>query len=135
MYITNETYIYKVTAWVKGEVIEDGKGTAASISVTCKSRDAISSGERYKYSFAIGTSPTIEKGTLITIKPTKAATWEEKTFYIDFSRIGSRVSSSTTYEDALESDYNGFDLRFYTNNKNYESTIYISDVKIEQYHE
>ena len=135
MYITNETYIYKVTAWVKGEAIEDGKGTAASISVTCKSRDAISSGERYKYSFAIGTSPTIEKGTLITIKPTKAATWEEKTFYIDFSRIGSSVSSSTTYEDALESDYNGFDLRFYTNNKNYESTIYISDVKIEQYHE
>lgn len=134
MYVTNETHIYKVTAWVKGEAIDE-QGTAASIAVTCKSRDYTSSGDRYKYSFAIGDKPTIEKGTLRSIKPTKADTWEETTFYIDFSKIGTGVSSSTTYENALESDYSGFDLRFYTNNSGYKSTIYVSDVKIEQYHQ
>ena len=39
------------------------------------------------------------------------------------------------YASVKSSDYNGFDLRIYTNNKNVKSTIYISDVKIEQYHQ
>lgn len=135
MYVTDDTYIYKVTAKVKADVC-DGGSTVSTLVFTCKAK----SSERYTYSFAASTKPDTFTATTVSKKPAGAGTWEEFTFYINFKLLSSTVGSGIDgtsdtkfFVDATPEDYNGFDLRVYTNNSNQKPVVYISDVKIEQY--
>lgn len=135
MYVTDDTYIYKVTAKVKADVC-DGGSTVSTLVFTCKAK----SSERYTYSFAASTKPDTFTATTVSKKPAGAGTWEEFTFYINFKQLSSTVGSGIDgtddkkfFVDATPEDYSGFDLRVYTNNSNLKPVIYISDVKIEQY--
>ena len=103
---------------------------------TCKAK----SSDKYTWSFAASTDPETFTSTLINKTPAKAGEWEDFSFYINFKLVSSTVGSGIDgkdkyFVDATESDYNGFDLRIYTNNANLKPTIYVSDVKIEQYHQ
>ena len=135
MYVTDDTYIYKITAKVKADVC-DGGSTVSTLAFTCKAK----SSERYTYSFAASTKPDTFTATTVSKKPAGAGTWEEFTFYINFKQLSSTVGSGIDgtsdtkfFVDATPEDYSGFDLRVYTNNANQKPVIYISDVKIEQY--
>lgn len=135
MYVTDDTYIYKVTAKVKADVC-DGGSTVSTLVFTCKAK----SSERYTYSFAASTKPDTFSATTVSKKPAGAGTWEEFTFYINFKQLSSTVGSGIDgtddkkfFVDATPEDYSGFDLRVYTNNSSLQPVIYISDVKIEQY--
>lgn len=135
MYVTDDTYIYKVTAKVKADVC-DGGSTVSTLVFTCKAK----SSERYTYSFAASTKPDTFTATTVSKKPAGAGTWEEFTFYINFKQLSSTVGSGIDgtsdtkfFVDATPEDYSGFDLRVYTNNSSLQPVIYISDVKIEQY--
>lgn len=135
MYVTDDTYIYKVTAKVKADVC-DGGSTVSTLVFTCKAK----SSERYTYSFAASTKPDTFTATTVSKKPAGAGTWEEFTFYINFKQLSSTVGSGIDgtddkkfFVDATPEDYSGFDLRVYTNNSNLQPVIYISDLKIEQY--
>ncbi|MBM6962100.1 fimbrillin family protein [Bacteroides caecigallinarum] len=135
MYVTDEVYIYKVTAKVKADVCDEGS-TISKLVFTCKAK----SSDRYKYSFAAGTKPDTFTATTVSIPPASAGTWEELTFYINFKQLSSTVGGEIYgtddkkfFVDATPEDYNGFDLRIYTSNKGLTPVIYISDVKIEQY--
>lgn len=135
MYVTDEIYIYKVTAKIKADV-SDGASTVSTLMFTCKAK----SSDRYTYSFAASTKPDTFTATAVNKKPDSAGTWEEFTFYINFKLLSSTVGSGIDgtsdtkfFVDATPEDYNGFDLRVYTNNSNLKPVIYISDVKIEQY--
>ena len=135
MYISDNIYIYKVTAKIKSEIC-DGGSTVATVAFTCKSK----SSERYKYSFATSSKPDTFTATTVSKKPTKAGEWEEFTFYINFKQLSSTIGggiggtdTSKFFVDSTPDDYNGFDLRIYTNNKGLTPVIYVSDVKIEQY--
>lgn len=135
MYVTDEIYIYKVTAKIKADV-SDGASTVSTLMFTCKAK----SSERYTYSFAASTKPDTFTATTVSKKPAGAGTWEEFTFYINFKQLSSTVGSGINgtddkkfFVDATPEDYSGFDLRVYTNNSNLKPVIYISDVKIEQY--
>lgn len=136
MYVTDEIYIYKVTAKIKADV-SDGASTVSTLMFTCKAK----SSDRYTYSFAASTKPDTFTATAVNKKPGSAGTWEEFTFYINFKLLSSTVGSGIDgtsdtkfFVDATPEDYSGFDLRVYTNNSNKKPVIYISDVKIEQYH-
>lgn len=135
MYISDNIYIYKVTAKIKSEIC-DGGSTVSTVAFTCKSK----SSERYKYSFATSSKPDTFTSTTVSKKPAKAGEWEEFTFYINFKQLSSTVGggiggtdTSKFFVDSTPDDYNGFDLRIYTNNKGLTPVIYVSDVKIEQY--
>ena len=135
MYVTDEIYIYKVTAKIKADV-SDGASTVSTLMFTCKAK----SSDRYTYSFAASTKPDTFTATAVNKKPGSAGTWEEFTFYINFKLLSSTVGSGIDgtsdtkfFVDATPEDYNGFDLRVYTNNSNQKPVVYISDVKIEQY--
>lgn len=135
MYVTDDTYIYKVTAKVKADVC-DGGSTVSTLVFTCKAK----SSERYTYSFAASTKPDTFTATTVSKKPAGAGTWEEFTFYINFKQLSSTIGSGINgtddkkfFVDATPEDYSGFDLRVYTNNDKQKPVIYISDVKIEQY--
>ncbi|MDN0051480.1 fimbrillin family protein [Bacteroides caecigallinarum] len=135
MYVTDDTYIYKVTAKVKADVC-DGGSTVSTLVFTCKAK----SSERYTYSFAASTKPDTFTATTVSKKPAGAGTWEEFIFYINFKQLSSTVGSGINgtddkkfFVDATPEDYSGFDLRVYTNNDKQKPVIYISDLKIEQY--
>lgn len=135
MYV-KDTYIYKVTAQIKVDACDESE-TKSKLSFTCKSKDLETTG-RYKWSFAMGASPDVCTATAFGVTPKEAGTWESCTFYIDFSRIASNVSSDAskvTLSETTEKDYNGFDLRVYTNNSGKKPVIYISDVTMEPYQE
>lgn len=145
VYVTDDTYIYKVTAKIKSELCKDTTATSTRISTimfTCKSK----SSERYTCSFAASTNPDKFESTLMNKTPATAGVWEEYTFYINFKLISSTVGSGINgipdkngnvkeFIASTPDDYSGFDLRFYTNNPNLTPTIYISDVKMEPYQE
>lgn len=140
MYVQN-TYKYKVTAKIKADAC-DSDGTISKFSFTCKSKDAETvtdenAGEkgRYKWSFAIGTNPSSCIATLLGVTPKSVGTWETYTFYIDFSKVASTVTSKPELVESSPKDYNGFDLRIYTDNKGKKSVIYVSDVTMEPYQE
>ena len=135
MYVTDDTYIYKVTAKIKADVCDEGS-TVSTLLFTCKAK----SSDRYTYSFAAGTKPDSFTATYVNKKPASAGAWEEFTFYINFKLLSSTVGSGIDgtddkkfFVDATPEDYSGFDLRVYTSNSNLKPVIYISDVKIEQY--
>lgn len=132
MYV-EDTYIYKVTAKIKADACDE-LGTKSKLSFTCKSKD-LETTDRYKWSFAMGTSPDACSATLLGVTPQVVGEWESYTFYIDFGHVASSVSSTVALEEATEKDYNGFDLRVYTNNKGKKPVIYISDVTMEPYQE
>ncbi|WP_304302888.1 fimbrillin family protein [Phocaeicola plebeius] len=135
MYV-KDTYIYKVTAQIKVDACDESE-TKSKLSFTCKSKD-LETTDRYKWSFAMGASPDVCTATAFGVTPKEAGTWESCTFYIDFSRIASNVSSDAskvTLSETTEKDYNGFDLRVYTNNSGKKPVIYISDVTMEPYQE
>ena len=133
MYV-KDTYIYKVTAKIKADACDDSGTTKSKLSFTCKSKDYETT-NRNRYSFAMGTTPTACTVTLLGKTPAEVGTWETYTFYIDFSKVSSTINSSPTLVDATEKDYNGFDLRIYTDNKGKKPVIYISDVTMEPYQE
>lgn len=140
MYV-QDTYKYKVTAKIKADAC-DNDGTISKFSFTCKSKDtetvtneATGDKERYKWSFAMGTNPSSCTATLVGVTPKVVGTWETYTFYIDFSKVASTVTSKPDLVDASVKDYNGFDLRIYTDNKGKKSVIYISDIVMEPYKE
>ena len=81
----------------------------------------------------MGTSPDACSATLLGVTPQVVGEWESYTFYIDFGHVASSVSSTVALEEATEKDYNGFDLRVYTNNNGKKPVIYISDVTMEPY--
>ena len=133
MYV-KDTYIYKVTAQIKVDACDESE-TKSKLSFTCKSKD-LETTDRYKWSFAMGASPDVCTATAFGVTPKEAGTWESCTFYIDFSRIASNVSpdaAKVTLSETTEKDYNGFDLRVYTNNNGKKPVIYISDVTMEPY--
>ena len=144
MVVTDEIYIYKVTAWIKGEACDDAS-TASKIVFTCKAR----SSDRYTWSFAAATNAaTAMNPSATTVSKTPAiGVWEKFEFYINFTRVSSTIGSGIDgvskdnnnnvkkFEDAVSADYNGFDLRVYTNNKGKKPVIYISDVTMEPYQE
>lgn len=130
MYV-EDTYIYKVTAKIKADACDE-LGTKSKLSFTCKSKD-LETTDRYKWSFAMGTSPDACSATLLGVTPQVVGEWESYTFYIDFGHVASSVSSTVALEEATEKDYNGFDLRVYTNNNGKKPVIYISDVTMEPY--
>lgn len=136
MYV-KDTYIYKVTAKIKAETCDDAGKIVSKLAFTCKSKE-LETTDRYKWSFAMGASPDVCTATAFGVTPKEAGTWESCTFYIDFSRIASNVSfdaSKVTLSETTEKDYNGFDLRVYTNNSGKKPVIYISDVTMEPYQE
>lgn len=140
MYV-QDTYKYKVTAKIKADAC-DSDGTISKFSFTCKSKDAETvtdenAGEkgRYKWSFAMGTNPSSCIATLLGVTPKGVGTWETYTFYIDFSKVASTVTSKPELVESSPKDYNGFDLRIYTDNKGKKSVIYVSDVTMEPYQE
>lgn len=126
------TSIYRVTLKIKGE--ENENGTASRLVFTCRNANNDAS-------FAISTNSTNYTATSVTIQPTTASTWQDYTFYIDFSRkygtVGSLGNNSFTTCDA--SDYARFDLRVYPNDaasetvQSVKAEIYISDVVMEPY--
>mgnify|MGYP005952790443 CR=1 FL=1 len=142
MVVTDEIYIYKVTAWVKGEACDDAS-TASKIVFTCKAR----SSDRYNWSFAVATNAeTAMSPNGTTVNKTLAIDkWEKFEFYINFKKVSSSIVGSgidgipddngnvKKFEDAVPADYYGFDLRVYTNNKGKKPVIYISDVTMEPY--
>ena len=142
MVVTDEIYIYKVTAWVKGEACDDAS-TASKIVFTCKAR----SSDRYNWSFAVATNAeTAMSPNGTTVNKTLAIdNWEKFEFYINFKKVSSSIVGSgidgipddngnvKKFEDAVPADYYGFDLRVYTNNKGKKPVIYISDVTMEPY--
>lgn len=133
MYINDSIYIYKITAKIKADVC-DGASKVSALVFTCKAKST----DRYKYSFAAGAKPDTFTATTVSKTPASAGTWEEFTFYINFKLLSSTVGSEIDgkdkfFVDATPEDYNGFDLRVYTNNSNQKPVIYISDIKIEQY--
>lgn len=144
MVVTDEIYIYKVTAWVKGEACDDAS-TASKIVFTCKAR----SSDRYTWSFAAATNAaTAMNPSATTVSKTPAiGVWEKFEFYINFTKVSSTIGGGIDgvsmdnnnnvkkFEDAVSADYNGFDLRVYTNNKGKKPVIYISDVTMEPYQE
>ena len=136
MYV-KDTYIYKVTAKIKAETCDDAGKIVSKLAFTCKSKD-LETTDRYKCSFAMGTSSDACTVTSLGVTPQKAGTRETYTFYIDFSHIASNVSpdaSKVKLSETTEKDYNGFDLRVYTNNSGKKPVIYISDVTMEPYQE
>lgn len=143
MVVTDEIYIYKVTAWIKGEACDDAS-TASKIVFTCKAR----SSDRYTWSFAAATNAvTAMNPSATTVSKTPAiGVWEKFEFYINFTKVSSTIGGGIDgvsmdnnnvkkFEDAVSADYNGFDLRVYTNNKGKKPVIYISDVTMEPYQE
>lgn len=142
MVVTDEIYIYKVTAWVKGEACDDAS-TASKIVFTCKAR----SSDRYNWSFAVATNAeTAMSPNGTTVNKTLAIDkWEKFEFYINFKKVSSSIVGSgidgipddngnvKKFEDAVPADYYGFDLRVYTNNNGKKPVIYISDVTMEPY--
>lgn len=144
MVVTDEIYIYKVTAWIKGEACDDAS-TASKIVFTCKAR----SSDRYTWSFAAATNAaTAMDPSATTVSKTPAiGVWEKFEFYINFTRVSSTIGSGIDgvsmdgnknvkkFEDAVSADYNGFDLRVYTNNSGKKPVIYVSDVTMEPYQE
>ena len=121
--------IYKVTLKVKGST--NGAGTASKLVFTCRNaaNDA---------SFAASTKADTFTATTVSKTPAAADTWEDYTFYINFSQKSATVGTATL-SDSSASDYSKFDLRIYTNDAATSSvtsntaTIYISDVKMEPY--
>ncbi len=121
--------IYKVTLKIKGEA--NDAGNVSKLVFTCRNaaNDA---------SFATSTNVTSFAATSVSKKPNAADTWEDFTFYIDFSKKSATVGT-TTLNDSSASDYSKFDLRIYTNDAATSSvtsntaTIYISDVVMEPY--
>ena len=84
--------------------------------------------------------------TTVSVTPDATDTWQEYTFYIDFSKISSTVGSVTgkdgkVFSDATSEDLIGCDLRIYTNSaataaiQSVNATIYVSDVTMEPYQE
>ena len=144
MVVTDEIYIYKVTAWIKGEACDDAS-TASKIVFTCKAR----SSDRYTWSFAAAANAaTAMDPSATTVSKTPAiGVWEKFEFYINFTRVSSTIGSGIDgvskdnnnnvkkFENAVPADYNGFDLRVYTNNNGKKPVIYISDVTMEPYQE
>lgn len=142
MVVTDEIYIYKVTAWIKGEACDDAS-TASKIVFTCKAR----SSDRYTWSFAAATNAaTAMDPSATTVSKTPAiGVWEKFEFYINFTKVSSTIGSGIDgvskdnnknvkkFEDAVSADYNGFDLRVYTNNSGKKPVIYVSDVTMEPY--
>lgn len=129
--------IYKISMKVKSELSqsETAEGElnlngSSKIMITCRNAD--NSG-----SFGASTSQKFS-ATTVSVTPKVAGTWEDYTFFIDFSQKSSSVGSATL-EASNASDYSKFDLRIYTNDNATEtiqakkSTIYISDVTIEPY--
>ena len=122
VYVTDDTYIYKVTAKIKSELCKDTTATSTRISTimfTCKSK----SSERYTCSFAASTNPDKFESTLMNKTPATAGVWEEYTFYINFKLISSTVGSGINgipdkdgnvkeFIASTPDDYSGFDLRF-----------------------
>lgn len=144
MVVTDEIYIYKVTAWIKGEACDDAS-TASKIVFTCKAR----SSDRYTWSFAAATNAaTAMDPSATTVSKTPAiGVWEKFEFYINFTMVSSTIGSGIDgvsmdnnknvkkFENAVPADYYGFDLRVYTNNYGKKPVIYISDVTMEPYQE
>ena len=144
MVVTDEIYIYKVTAWIKGEACDDAS-TASKIVFTCKAR----SSDRYTWSFAAAANAvTAMNPSATTVSKTPAiGVWEKFEFYINFTRVSSTIGSGIDgvskdnnnnvkkFENAVPADYYGFDLRVYTNNSGKKPVIYISDVTMEPYQE
>lgn len=124
--------IYRVTLKIKGELTD--AGTVSKLVFTCRNADNDAS-------FAAGTNPSSFTATMATVTPDEAATWQDYTFYVDFSKKATNVGSNITFSDTEASDYAAFDLRIYTNDAGTETVtsntakIYISDVVMEAYTE
>lgn len=146
IYVEEESSIYKVTLKIKSSENELGK--ISPLVFTCKSKNLADG--HYKWSFAASTNPTSfnqETGaTTVSVTPDATDTWQEYTFYIDFSKISSTVGSVTgkdgkVFSDATSEDLIGCDLRIYTNSaataaiQSVNATIYVSDVIMEPYQE
>lgn len=146
IYVEEESSIYKVTLKIKSSENELGK--ISPLVFTCKSKNLADG--HYKWSFAASTNPTSfnqETGaTTVSVTPDATDTWQEYTFYIDFSKISSTVGSVTgkdgkVFSDATSEDLIGCDLRIYTNSaataaiQSVNATIYVSDVTMEPYQE
>lgn len=146
IYVEEESSIYKVTLKIKSSENELGK--ISPLVFTCKSKNLADG--HYKWSFAASTNPTSfnqETGaTTVSVTPDATDTWQEYTFYIDFSKISSTVGSVTgkdgkVFSDATSEDLIGCDLRIYTNSaataaiQSVNASIYISDVTMEPYQE
>lgn len=142
MYVTEDIHIYKVTAKIKSEC----EGEKTPVMFTCKSKDhetkvTVDDGKggtkeitRDQFTFFMGKSTTTITSTVASFTPA-INTWETVEFYIDFTKVANNVTSNAgASEPATEKDYNGFDLRIYTNNNQGKvPTIYVSDVIIEPY--
>ena len=93
IYVEEESSIYKVTLKIKSSENELGK--ISPLVFTCKSKNLADG--HYKWSFAASTNPTSfnqETGvTTVSVTPDATDTWQEYTFYIDFSKISSTVSN------------------------------------------
>ena len=146
IYVEEESSIYKVTLKIKSSENELGK--ISPLVFTCKSKNLADG--HYKWSFAASTNPTSfnqETGaTTVSVTPDATDTWQEYTFYIDFSKISSTVGSVTgkdgkVFSDATSEDLIGCDLRIYTNSaataaiQSVNASIYVSDVIMEPYQE
>lgn len=146
IYVEEESSIYKVTLKIKSSENELGK--ISPLVFTCKSKNLADG--HYKWSFAASTNPTSfnqETGaTTVSVTPDATDTWQEYTFYIDFSKISSTVGSVTgkdgkVFSGATPEDLIGCDLRIYTNSaataaiQSVNATIYVSDVIMEPYQE
>lgn len=146
IYVEEGNSVYKVTLQIKSNKNELGK--ISPLVFTCKSKNLADG--HYKWSFAASTNPTSfnqETGaTTVSVTPDATDTWQEYTFYIDFSKISSTVGSVTgkdgkVFSDATSEDLIGCDLRIYTNSaataaiQSVNATIYVSDVIMEPYQE
>lgn len=146
IYVEEGNSVYKVTLQIKSNKNELGK--ISPLVFTCKSKNLADG--HYKWSFAASTNPTSfnqETGaTTVSVTPDATDTWQEYTFYIDFSKISSTVGSVTgkdgkVFSDATSEDLIGCDLRIYTNSaataaiQSVNATIYVSDVTMEPYQE
>lgn len=135
--------IYKVTMKIKGAT--DTAGAISKLVFTCRNADNTNS-------FAMSTNVENYTATTATKVPAKADTWEEYSFYIDFSQKSTTAGTVPTTElgageknegkgwsDSTASDYAKIDLRIYTNNaataelQSNTAKIYISDVVMEPY--
>lgn len=150
VYVGEGISIYKVTLKIKSNENELNK--ISPLMFTCKSKNL--ENEHYKWSFAASTDPTSfnqETGaTTVNVTPKAADTWEDYTFYIDFSLIssttgsipGNNAQNPAKFESSSDADIeSGFDLRIYTNSaataaiQSVNASIYISDVTMEPYQE
>lgn len=146
IYVEEGNSVYKVTLQIKSNKNELGK--ISPLVFTCKSKNLADG--HYKWSFAASTNPTSfnqETGaTTVSVTPDATDTWQEYTFYIDFSKISSTVGAVTgkdgkVFSDATSEDLIGCDLRIYTNSaataaiQSVNASIYISDVTMEPYQE